>query len=245
MEQSVDNKNFSVSATLGLSLAIFVIYSVLQSIILFAHIFVSNTFENVDSFVKFISNEDNMLNGNSFGFTAIVSGILGWLIVIGFTKTKKNIDLKNYLGFHKVDWKKAWIWPILLLLYMVLEEQLMTHFPTLFESDFAEKLISTTDNLWVLLLGVGIVAPIFEELLFRGFMYKGLANKYGGISAAIITSLIFAAIHIQYNPLIIILLIPVGLILGLSRYYTKSIWVPIILHCINNSSGIIYTMIMG
>ena len=44
-----------------------------------------------------------------------------------------------------------------------------------------------------------IVAPIMEELIFRGFLYGRLRNSYGVIVAGAIVSLLFGVLHGQWN----------------------------------------------
>ena len=48
-------------------------------------------------------------------------------------------------------------------------------------------------------IGLIFVAPIVEELLFRGFMFRGLRKKLAFWPSAIISSLLFAVLHLQLN----------------------------------------------
>ena len=74
----------------------------------------------------------------------------------------------------------------------------------------------TPDNplsLVLLILTVVILAPIGEEILFRGFLQKYLENAWGDITRAILfSSLFFAAIH--FNPYWIIQIYFLGVLLG-------------------------------
>ncbi len=82
------------------------------------------------------------------------------------------------------------------------------------------------------LLVAVFVAPIFEEIFFRGFLLQGLRRVLGDTWAVLISSLIFAIIHFSVAsfPLLLIL----GIILGVMRIKTKSIWPGVILHSLNN-----------
>jgi len=83
---------------------------------------------------------------------------------------------------------------------------------------------------------VSVVAPIAEEFFFRGFFYGALRNWRGVLPAAIITGLVFGAIHAgsadwQF-------LVPLGIfgfLLCLLREKTGSLYPCIVLHCANNS----------
>ncbi|MFZ1703328.1 MAG: type II CAAX endopeptidase family protein [Saprospiraceae bacterium] len=94
---------------------------------------------------------------------------------------------------------------------------------------------SLTDVLFNLLL-FAVLPGIGEELLFRGVIQKELEKSLGKIHMAIwITSLVFALLHFQVVGFLPKLFI--GLVLGYAYFYTKSIWVPMALHAINNGSA--------
>ena len=93
-----------------------------------------------------------------------------------------------------------------------------------------------------LFLAVVIVAPIGEEILFRGFLQKFLEEYWKDITRAVlVTSLFFAMIH--FNPFWMIQIYMLGVILGFLAWKTKSVFPSILLHIINNGSAFILTNI--
>jgi uncharacterized protein len=74
-----------------------------------------------------------------------------------------------------------------------------------------------------------VVAPISEELIFRGIVLNRWAQKWNLQRSLIATSLLFGFLHI--NPIGISML---GLVLALLYIKTKTLWVPIVAHAINN-----------
>lgn len=83
---------------------------------------------------------------------------------------------------------------------------------------------------------VTVVAPVGEELFFRGFYFRALANWKGIWPAAVITGITFGAIHAGGSP--IGFLVPLGVfgvVLCLLYAKTQSLYPPIVLHAINNS----------
>jgi len=88
---------------------------------------------------------------------------------------------------------------------------------------------------WLLVLGVAFFAPVLEEVIFRGFLLKGLANSVLGVYGAIfLTSLVWAVIHGQYEWGYMMLIFVIGLVLGYARMRTNSLFVPIMMHIIFN-----------
>jgi uncharacterized protein len=96
----------------------------------------------------------------------------------------------------------------------------------------AAKLAGMLPMLW---LATIIVAPVTEELLFRGFLHRGWAPSWLGVSGTIVlTSALWAALHQQYNWLGILCIFLMGLIFGWMRQRSGSTTLTIILHLLNN-----------
>jgi membrane protease YdiL (CAAX protease family) len=80
-----------------------------------------------------------------------------------------------------------------------------------------------------------VMAPLAEELFFRGFLYGGL-RRYGVPIAAIVSGLLFGAVHIGGSPIgFLVPLAALGIILALLYERTGSLYPPIALHALNNS----------
>lgn len=84
----------------------------------------------------------------------------------------------------------------------------------------------------ILLIESCIIAPIFEETLYRGILLKGLINKYNSKKAIVYSALIFGIAHLNIPQGINAFLL--GLIIGTVFYYTRSIYICIIMHFANN-----------
>jgi membrane protease YdiL (CAAX protease family) len=83
---------------------------------------------------------------------------------------------------------------------------------------------------------VAVVAPMAEEFFFRGFFYGALRNWRGPWPAAVLTGLVFGAIHLGSAEAAFLL--PLGFFgfsLCLLRERTGSLYPGIALHCMNNS----------
>ena len=83
-----------------------------------------------------------------------------------------------------------------------------------------------------------IVAPVTEEIIFRGYLYP-VARRYAGrIAAMLATSLIFAAVH--YNAVGMIPLAFLSLIMTLAFERSGSIWMPIGIHMLFNGMTVLF-----
>jgi uncharacterized protein len=86
---------------------------------------------------------------------------------------------------------------------------------------------------------IAIVAPISEELCFRGFLFGGLREKLPRLAAALLSGLIFGALHAFTGITAVPPLIVFGLILALLYERTGSIVPAILLHMLNNSVALL------
>jgi len=97
-----------------------------------------------------------------------------------------------------------------------------------------------------LLLSVGVVvvlAPVFEELFFRGLFYPPLRRSLGPTLAIVIDGIVFGALHMRY--LSIISLILVGMILAYVYEKTESLYAPIMTHALYNGMVVVISLLMG
>ncbi|NQU68196.1 MAG: CPBP family intramembrane metalloprotease [Candidatus Marinimicrobia bacterium] len=82
------------------------------------------------------------------------------------------------------------------------------------------------------LIAAGLIAPITEELFFRGFLISGLLKNYSGLLAILISSILFGMIH--ENVWQTIPAIFMGLFLGWIFVVTRNIWVCVGIHSVQN-----------
>jgi len=90
---------------------------------------------------------------------------------------------------------------------------------------------------FIIIVTTAIIAPLVEEMLFRGYLQKVLEESWKDITKAIlVTSLFFALIHL--NPYWIVQIYLLGMLLGYLSWRTNSIIPGIILHGLNNGFAV-------
>ena len=91
---------------------------------------------------------------------------------------------------------------------------------------------------FLLFIAVVILAPLGEEIIFRGFLQQSLEKHWKDVTQAILfTALIFSLIHM--NPYWFVQIYFLGVILGFLAWKTKSILAPLILHSLNNAMALL------
>jgi membrane protease YdiL (CAAX protease family) len=103
------------------------------------------------------------------------------------------------------------------------------------QEDIAEKLGPVA----VQVLLIAIVVPICEETCFRGMLFGGLRERMPRFAAALVSGLIFGALHATTGVTAVPPLMIFGVILALLYEKTGSIVPGIILHMLNNSIALL------
>lgn len=87
-------------------------------------------------------------------------------------------------------------------------------------------------SLWLLVLGIAVAAPVGEELFFRGFLHTCARRRLGAFWGTLLSSGTFALVH--GGPLMVPAILPLGILLAIAYDRTTSLWVPIVMHTVNN-----------
>ena len=222
-------KPWGIWATLGLSAIIFVLFSALQ--VLVVSVFVSlakaqHPELNLEVYAKSLSS-----NGFCLAISEIVSGLICIPLTLWFAKLRKNISVKDYIGF-KEPRKREWVqWLLVLAAFLFLSDGVGLLLHQSVVPPFMVDAYKTASFLFPLLFAVIIVAPIFEEILFRGFLFQGIRySRVGPIGAIGITSFFWAVIHLQYDVYGITTLFALGVLFGIARLKTDSIHLLMVMH---------------
>jgi membrane protease YdiL (CAAX protease family) len=85
-------------------------------------------------------------------------------------------------------------------------------------------------ELVALAVPIALLAPVVEELLFRGLLYRYLRGRLGVVVAVVLSALIFGALHVVIPPLVVM-----GIVLAIIAQRTGSIWPGIVVHATNNA----------
>lgn len=193
--------------------------------------------------------DPSILSGADPGLSAYIAMFMGQgflIIPTLFFLTRKNLSLAENLRFHPVSSKVIAATILLSLGAMIISDEiniLVDKFIPMPESFLQVEAMLTPDNtlsLFLLIITIVIIAPIGEELLFRGFLQKLLEDIWGDITKAIlVSSLFFAAIH--FNPYWMIQIYFLGILLGYLAWRTQSVIPCIIFHVIINGASLLFT----
>lgn len=114
-------------------------------------------------------------------------------------------------------------------------------FPDVEMQEQLKKLIAaipkTAFNNVLLFFAIAILAPVLEELLFRGLLQNSLMQKMPAYAAILLSGVIFAAVHM--DPIAFLPLMVLGAAFGYLYHATGSLRVCIAIHVINNAAAML------
>jgi len=214
-------------ATLGWTLAIIAAFILLQSVVAVVFVIVkAASGARIDP--QELMTDGNLLSAATLATTPAVVALAALLIYF------RGCSIAEYLGISWPSVGKALIAAAGLVLLVA-------------ATDFTTWLLSRpivppfmdaayrTASLPLLLLTLLVAAPVGEETLFRGFMFRGIADSRWGPAWAIgLSSFLWASLHVQYGLFSLATIFVMGLYLGWVRYRAGSLVLTILLHTIAN-----------
>ena len=182
-----------------------------------------------------------LLSLASFLATAVCCGL-----IVGVVKLKKGSLLTEYLCIRPVSLRVFLRWIGFLLGLVVLSDLLTALLGRPIVPPFVSAAYATANPVWMIWVAFIVAAPLFEEIFFRGFLFKGLESSFmGPIGAVLVTAGIWAGIHLQYDLYGMGTVFCLGLLIGAARVVTASIVVPLVLHAVASLVATIEVAILG
>jgi len=159
-------------------------------------------------------------------------------IVYSVVTIKYQIPFKDAFGiyFHKTPYffRQGVLAAIAIVLSTTLISFIFSHFGEVAKQGPYSAM--PEDKIRAIIFLAIFIAPIIEEIFFRGFMQPALVKTLGAFPGIVITALIFGVSHSQYLDYnaALVAVTTIGLILGITKYYTGSVIPGIFAHLFNN-----------
>lgn len=163
------------------------------------------------------------------------------LMVLLVSGLISKLDFKRSFKFNKFKVSKLLLLIVLFVCGYLLSNFIVNFisyiFPSIVEDYSAVMDVLTIDNLLLAIIFTAFLPAVTEELLFRGVIFNSFNKKYNTFVAILISALVFGIYHMNWLQGIFAFLL--GIILAYSYLKSGSIWVPIILHFINNAFAVL------
>lgn len=170
---------------------------------------------------------------------SVMMGLPAVLAVLWLATRISRTPFAEYLALRRTSWTNLLIGIVALIVLIAgwdLLARAVGHDATPGFMVDVLKSARADGALWLLVIAFALAAPVTEELMVRGFLYRGWSESaLGPAGAVVLSSLLWTAMHAQYYDWFLFSeVLSIGLLLGTMRYRSNSTWLTIIMHAINN-----------
>ena len=192
--------------------------------------------------VYFINIKDAELNSNAVQllFSAIVYVLALVITIFVPWKIAKSKTTRDELGLRGAPtWTDLLLAPIGFIVFMIVASLLLMLLQRVLpginwseEQDVGfSNLVNKSDFVMAFLCLV-VIAPVAEEIIFRGWLYGKLRARIPAIPAIIAVSILFGIVHGQWNVGVTVFVMSIAMCIV--RELTGTIWGGILIHIIKN-----------
>lgn len=188
---------------------------------------------------------------NELYFGTLIGLIMSILFILGvyfIAINPKKLSWKE-VGFRKFPksyWGYVIGWTIALIIGSILLSYIMDWIFDIGTNNSKTESLQTrltTISIIIAFVSASVISPIYEEIFYRGFLYRWFRSKYGLPAGMLISSSIFMVVHIPtFNSLPYTFLC--GLVFAWTYEKTRSIYPPMIIHGTFNGLSILLTVTM-
>lgn len=230
-------------ATFGFGTAVVAVFFIAQLVAGFIFgiaIAIKNTISHQELNLLKITDTINASEGLLASLAIITSALVCTCMIIAVVGMRKNNSISEYLCL-KIFSLKGMLLSLVAVIALIVANVLASE---IFDRPSTTQVMLDYYNtsIWPPIFWIAIIifAPIFEEFFFRGFLFKGFSqSRIGIIGTIILTSLGWALLHQQYEVFELVFIFILGILLGVIRHKTGSLWITVILHSLWNLIGVI------
>ncbi|TYS89860.1 CPBP family intramembrane glutamic endopeptidase [Rossellomorea aquimaris] len=185
--------------------------------------------------------DNELYAGTLMGLTIAII-LLSGVYLIALRPKKISWSEVGVKPFAVKDWKIIITYSVILLVGAVIIVVLTSFIGNSWENSKTEAMQQNATFFTVLIafISAAIISPLYEEIFFRGFLYRWLRTRIGLNGALLLSSLIFTIIHIPtYN--VMPLNFFSGILFALAYERTNSIWPSVLIHGLTNGIMVLLT----
>jgi uncharacterized protein len=180
---------------------------------------------------------------------SVITQLPAVFLVLWIAIRIKRASFTDYLALRGFSWANLAIGVVSMIVLVMAWDALSRATGREVEPGFMGDVLKTArhDNaLWLLVIAFCVAAPVAEEFLARGLLYRGWSETFLRVPGAIIlSSLVWTGLHLaEYDFYFLGEVFSIGVLLGYMRYRSGSSWLTIILHGLNNFAAVAQTYLL-
>jgi membrane protease YdiL (CAAX protease family) len=224
---------WGLGATVGWGILVATAFIFFQGLVLAGFVAVDAA-KNSDAFMNTMV-KNLKVNGFILAMATFVSTPLCIALIALLARLRRGPSVKSYLGLTAIAPRTMLIWLGILTLFALISDLLTRVLGRTLIPDFMVDAYATAHSAPLFLLAIVVVAPLFEEVFFRGFLFEGFQHsKLGSLGAVFWTSFAWTIMHVQYGAYELGTIFALGIVFGIARLKSQSIYPPLAMHSLFN-----------
>ena len=185
---------------------------------------------------------DNSLYAGALTGLTIAVILLTGLYLIALGPLGLSWNQVGIRCFPSSYWGKIILWFLILTILSIAAVIITGYMGNTVDNSKTEALREQVNGLTVCIgiLSAGVISPVYEEIFYRGFIYRWLRTRTGKVLSLLISSLIFTVAHYPTLNAMPVNFIS-GIIFAWTYERTGSVWPAILIHGAFNSIAVILT----
>jgi membrane protease YdiL (CAAX protease family) len=233
---------WSLPATIGFALLVGALYMLLQFGVMVVLVGIGGHASGHAANAHGIGSLRNYGDVLTFGLLLSAVGAGALLLVI--VRARRGLAVGDYLAWRRVSFQAIAFWIGMLVLYILAWEFLASFLGRNQIPGFMRAAYTSTSYIPLLWAAVIVFAPVFEELFFRGFLFAGIAaSRLGAAGAVVLTAVLWAGLHMQYDLYDMTSVFLLGLLFGMARLRSGSLWPSLSMHMFANLVATVETAV--
>lgn len=177
---------------------------------------------------------------------SVILGLPAVVLAIWIATRLVGARFSDYLGLRWPTWREFFVGLLALIALVGAWDLVANAIGRQVTATFMVEVLKSAqadNSLWLLLIAFCVAAPLTEEFFARGFLYRGWSESFlRPFGAIVLSSLVWTAMHLQYDWFFFCEIMTIGLLFGYLRHRTGSLWLTVILHGLNNLAATVQTM---
>lgn len=158
---------------------------------------------------------------------------------------RKAASVRQYLSLYPVTPGPLFRWLGMMVTFIVLSESIAMLLGRPLVPDSAVAAYQRASSLPLWWMTVIVMAPVLEEMVFRGVLFESIGrSRCGPAAALLITAFAWALIHVQYGLFDRGVVFAAGILLGTARMKTRSLYTTMAMHALANFVAISETALV-
>lgn len=208
----------------------------MQTVVVLAYVFIKSALPEAGGVRVSVEQMlvDASTNGLVLSLYTIATAALVFVLLIPPIWLRR-MKFSDYLGLDRPALRQIAICSALVIGLVAVTDTLTALTGRDVVSEFTLSIHATTVFAPLLWLALVVAAPLGEELVFRGFLLAPRGSRLVALAGLIGSSLVWAIVHLQYEPFGIATIFCTGLLLGAIRIRTGSTTLTILMHALMNA----------